>query len=161
MTLRLRHAREDDYLPIIAVVNDWWGGRQMADMLPRLFFAHFNDTSFIVEEADSGERAGFLIGFVSQSQPGEAYIHFVGVHPDYRRQGVGEQMYAAFFEAVAARGCTRVHAVTAPVNQGSIAFHQRMGFAVEPGDGEIDGLAVAANYDGRGHDRVRFIKTLD
>lgn len=160
MTLRLRHAREDDYLPLIAVINDWWGGRQIADMLPRLFFAHFGDTSFIVEDADTQERAGFLIGFVSQSQPGEAYIHFVGVHPDYRRQGVGEQMYAAFFEVVAARGCTRVHTVTSPVNKGSIAFHQRMGFDVEPGDGEIDGVAVATNYDGRGHDRVRFVKRL-
>lgn len=160
MTLRLRHAREDDYLPIIRVIDGWWGGRQMADMLPRLFFAHFQDTSFIVEDADTGERAGFLIGFVSQSKPGDAYIHFVGVHPDYRRQGLGEQMYAAFFDAVAERGCTRVACVTSPVNRTSIAFHRRMGFEVVPGDGMVNGVAVATNYDGQGHDRVRFVKTL-
>ena len=160
MSLHLRGAREDDYVPIIAVVDDWWGGRHMAEMLPRLFFVHFQDTSFVIEDGDTGALAGFVVGFVSQSRPGEAYIHFVGVHPAYRRRGVGEQLYAAFFAAAAARGCTSVHSVTSPVNTASIAFHRRLGFAVEPGDGSVDGVAVTSNYDGRGQDRVRFVKRI-
>ena len=32
---------------------------------------------------------GFLLGFFSQLHADEAYVHFVGVHPDFRRLGLG------------------------------------------------------------------------
>ena len=41
MTVTIRPIRPSDYRPVIAVVNDWWNGRHMADKLPRLFFEHF------------------------------------------------------------------------------------------------------------------------
>src|ERR1700748_2883219 len=75
----LRPLRPSDHATVITVIDDWWGGRQMAGMLPRLFFEHFTDTCFAAER--DGELAGFLVGFLSQSRPAEAYIHFVGVHP--------------------------------------------------------------------------------
>jgi hypothetical protein len=53
-----------------------------------------------------------------------------------------------------------VRAVTSPVNRGSVAFHQRMGFRVEPGDGQVDGIPVSSGYDGSGGDRVRFTRSL-
>jgi len=46
------------------------------------------------------------------------------------------------------------------VNRGSVAFHQRMGFGIEPGDATAGGVPVAAGYDGDGQDRVRFVKRL-
>jgi len=153
--IALRPLRPSDHAAVIAVIDDWWGGRRMADMLPRLFFEHFTDTSFAAERA--GELAGFLVGFLSQSRPAEAYVHFVGVHPGGR--GLGRRLYEAFFDAVSARGRTVVRAVTAPVNTGSIAFHRRMGFEVEPGAGDGD-VPVAVGYDGPGQDRVRFVRYL-
>jgi GNAT superfamily N-acetyltransferase len=162
MAVQIRPIRSSDYLTVISVIDDWWGGRHMADMLPRLFFEHFTDTSFAAERASgvSSELAGFLIGFRSQSHPGEAYIHFVGIHPDERGRGLGRQLYERFFEAARAGGCDRVRAVTSPVNRGSVAFHQRMGFDIEPGTANADGIQVAAGYDGDGQDRVRFVRRL-
>jgi GNAT superfamily N-acetyltransferase len=157
-TVRIRPIRSSDYLTVISVIDAWWGGRHMADMLPRLFFEHFTDTSFAAER--DGELAGFLVGFRSQSRPGEAYIHFVGVHPGERGHGLGRRLYERFFEAVRAGGCDRVRAVTSPVNLGSVAFHRRMGFDIVPGETGPDGIAVAAGYDGEGQDRVRFVKHL-
>ncbi len=154
----IRRLRPSDYGTVIAVIDEWWGGRPMSDMLPRLFFEHFADTSFAADRA--GTLTGFLVGFLSQSQPGEAYIHFVGVRPGQRGQGLGRRLYEAFFEAASARGCTVVRAVTAPVNTGSVAFHRRMGFSVEPRQAARDGIPVAADYDGPGRDRVRFVKHL-
>ena len=153
MTFRIRQLAAADYPFVISVIDRWWGGRSMADKLPRLFFEHFTDTSFAAERA--GALAGFLVGFLSQSRPAEAYIHFVGVRPGERGLGLGRRLYEAFFDAVSARGRTVVRAVTAPVNTGSIAFHRRMGFEVEGGD-----VAVAAGYDGPGQDRVRFTRYL-
>jgi hypothetical protein len=50
--------------------------------------------------------------------------------------------------------------VTSPVNRGSVAFHQRMGFDIEPGDALTGGIPVTAGYDGDGQDRVRFVRRL-
>jgi hypothetical protein len=61
--MEIRHVKEDDYDSIISVINDWWGGREMADMLPKLFFQHFQHTSFVCEEKNT--IVGFLVGFVS------------------------------------------------------------------------------------------------
>ena len=158
MTVHIRQIRPSDYQPVISVIDGWWDGRQMADMLPRLFFEHFTETSFAAER--DGELVGFLVGFLSQSHPGEAYIHFVGVHPAERGRGLGRQLYQRFFAAAQARGATLVRAVTAPVNHGSIRFHQQLGFGIEPGDRQVDGIAVATGYDGDGQDRVRFTKHL-
>jgi GNAT superfamily N-acetyltransferase len=156
--IRIRNAEPSDYQPIISVINEWWGGRSMADMLPKLFFVHFRQTSFVVEHGE--DIVGFLIGFASQTFPDEAYIHFVGVHPGFRKKGLGEALYGRFFEKAKAFGCSRVRCVTSPVNRGSVTFHLRMGFSMEPSEKTVDGISVVEDYDGRGEHRVLFSKTL-
>ena len=63
MTFRIRQLSAADYPFVISVIDRWWGGRPMADKLPRLFFEHFADTSFAAER--DGSLAGFLAGFIS------------------------------------------------------------------------------------------------
>jgi ribosomal protein S18 acetylase RimI-like enzyme len=145
----VRTAEPADYDRIAPLVDEWWGGRAMIDMLPRLFFVHFRETAFVAEE--DGELAGFLAGFLSQTNGDEAYIHFVGVSPDHRRRGVGGLLYERFFAAARAHGRSVVRCVTAPVNERSIAFHRALGFDTD---------TVAPNYDGRGGDRVLMVKRL-
>jgi ribosomal protein S18 acetylase RimI-like enzyme len=156
--MQIRPARSSDYDRLIAVVDEWWGGRHMRDMLPRLFFEHFRETSFILEAGD--QLIGFLCGFLSQTFVDEAYIHFVGVHPDYRRRQGARRLYETFFETAITNGRNTVRCVTSPVNKGSIAFHLRMGFEVGPGDGIVDGVLVHRNHDGPGEDRVLFVKRI-
>jgi len=96
--MKIRTVNSSDYHVIFPVINDWWGGRQMSDMLPKLFFDHFQNTSFIAEI--DGKIVGFLIGFLSQSRNDEAYIHFVGVHPEYRKQNIARKLYNQFFRVV-------------------------------------------------------------
>ena len=145
----MRNARPGDYDRIAPLVDEWWGGRQMLDMLPRLFFVHFSDTAFVAEEG--GDLAGFLAGFLSQSKQDEAYIHFAGVSPGHRGRGVGRLLYERFFDAARAGSRSVVRCVTAPVNERSVAFHRALGFEVDE---------VAEGYDGRGGDRVLMSKRL-
>lgn len=154
----IRHLEPSDYPPIIAVVDEWWGGRKMADMLPKLFFVHFRSTSFVAE--NNAEIVGFVIGFVSHTFPEEAYIHFVGVHPKFRKVGLAGTLYKNFFVAVRRFGCRSVRCVTSPINKGSIHFHRRMGFTAQDSEKMIDGLPVVEGYDGKGQDRVLFFKIL-
>lgn len=122
----------------------------MSQAVPRLFLDHFHRTSFVAED-DDGRPIGFLIGFISPSVPDQAYIHFVGVHPDFRGRGIARQLYELFFELARRERRTRVKAITAPINTASIAFHRRMGFSVsEP----------VADYDRPGVDHVVFGKAL-
>ena len=132
MPVTIRNAERSDYDRISPLVDDWWGGRQMRALLPRLFFEHFRETSFVAEE--DGELVGFLNGFLSQSFPDEAYIHFVGVRPDRRGSGLASELYERFFAVARAHGRSVVRCVTSPVNEGSVAFHRALGFEVERGD---------------------------
>jgi ribosomal protein S18 acetylase RimI-like enzyme len=155
----IRNATPEDYAPIITVLDDWWGGRHMSDMLPKLFFVHFQATSFVAEQ--DGQVAGFLIGFLSQTFSNEAYIHFVGIHPDYRKHGIGRQLYEHFFLAMQQHQCDTVRCVTSPMNHNSIAFHTHMGFVPEAGSALNEaGIPYSPDYDGVGEHRVRFVKKI-
>jgi ribosomal protein S18 acetylase RimI-like enzyme len=145
----VRLAEPADYDRIAPLVDEWWDGRPMIDMLPRLFFVHFRDTTLVAEH--DGELAGFVAGFLSQTHPAEAYVHFAGVAPAWRGRGVGRMLYEHFFAVVRKRSRTVVRCVTSPVNQRSVAFHRALGFDVDQ---------VAAGYDGRGGDRVLMVKRL-
>lgn len=151
MGFEIRHAQPSDYGRVIGRVNAWWGGREMAPMLPKLFFLHFEGTSFVVDD-DDGQLAAFLIGFLSQSDPTEAYVHFVGIAPEHRGAGLGRALYERFFETARAHGRETVRCVTSPANEPSVAFHRALGFDVE---------RIAEDYDGPGEDRVLFVKRLE
>lgn len=146
VVMRFRRLREADHGPVVAVVDDWWGGRRVADKLPRLFFRYFAGTSFAVEEG------GELVG----SPADEAYVHFVGVHPKHRPLGLGRRLYEKFFDEARRRGCRTVRAITSPVNTGSIRFHTSMGFEVLEGDG----VSIHSDYDGDGRDKVVFVREV-
>ena len=158
-SLVIRPADLADYDRVIASVDAWWSGRHMASMLPRLFFTHFRPWTSVAEM--DGTIVGFLAAFQSQTDPAQVYCHFIGVDPDHRREGIGEQLYMRLFADAAGHGCREVLAVTSPVNRASVAFHRRVGFDVLPAAAEVDGIPYIPAYDGPGEDRVRFRKSLD
>lgn len=154
----IRSLESLDYEFIASVVDDWWGGRPIRPLVHRIFFEHLNATSFAV--GPLGAAQAFLIGFVSQSDPNVAYIHFVGVSPSARVGGLARRLYEHFFNVASAKGCTAVRSVTSVINTGSIAFHRKLGFTLLPGSGEINGVPVSFDYAGEGQHCVRFHKSL-
>lgn len=74
--------------------------------------------------------------------------------------GIGYDLYRHFFAAAENAGCTMVRCITSPVNKGSIAFHQRLGFTIESSEKVIEGIPLAENHDGKGGDRVLFFKKI-
>jgi predicted GNAT superfamily acetyltransferase len=150
VAVAIRHVQPSDYGRVIQHVNEWWGGREMAPMLPRLFFIHFESTSFVADR-EGGTLAGFLIGFLSQTDPETAYVHFIGVAPAERGSGLGRELYERFFAAARASGRSVVRCVTSPQNTASLAFHEAIGFEQE---------GTAEDYDGAGSSRVLLAKRL-
>ena len=156
--MKLRHVHPADYDRVLAIIDAWWDGRPMGARLSHVFFSHFAPTSFVLES--DGELIGFLLGFLSQTHPEEAYIHFVGVHPEYRRLGLGRRLYQRFFIATQMHRRRWVRSITAPSNELSVAFHRGMGFEPLHGDVLVDGLAVWLDYAGAGGHRVVFRRAV-
>jgi len=166
----VRHPVPEDHPHVQEALTDWWGGLggdagalQRRLLVPRLFLQHFSGTSFVVEGPDRSLRA-FLVGFLSQTEPETAYIHFVGVCPDSRRSGLGSTLYRDFFDLVRGHGRSRVRCITSPSNHDSLAYHARMGFRTELGDSTDDGsgqdVPTHTDYDGPGLDRVSFVRRI-
>lgn len=159
--LRFRHPTEEDHARIVGLVDEWWGGRRMRALLPRLWFQHFASTSWIAE-ADDGRLAGFVVAFISQDDPTTGYVHMIAADPNRRRAGIGRVLYETVFGDLASRGVRRVKAVTWPGNRQSVAFHRSIGFRIDDGPGtqNLYGTPAYPDYDGDGDDRVVFTRDL-
>ena len=160
--VRFRRPTEADHAAVVTRVDEWWGGRRLHDLLPRLWFQHFTGTSWIAETAD-GALAGFLVGFVSPDDPREAYVHMIATDPNRRRKGLGAELYRRFFDDARTRGAGEIRAITWPGNRASIEFHRALGFepVAGPGSQSIYGTAAFADYDYPGEDRVVFRRQLE
>jgi RimJ/RimL family protein N-acetyltransferase len=69
-------------------------------------------------------------------------------------------LYNRFFDLCRTHGRKIIRACTSPVNRGSVKFHRRLGFRLEPGDDEIDGLPVTSDYNRPGDHKVLFTKYI-
>ena len=156
--IEIRNAKPSDYSRVIQIMPEWWGGRDLSSSVLKVFFIHFCNTTFIAQKGN--ELVGFLVGFLSQTDSKEGYIHFVGVHPDMRKIGLGRNLYQKFFEVCLLHSRSIVRSCTSPVNKLSIGFHQHIGFTIEPGDSEVDGVFVTMNYLLENYPMVLFKKEL-
>lgn len=159
--LTFRRPTPDDHARVVDVIDEWWGGRGMRRLLPRLWFEHFRGTSWIVERAD-GHLTGFVVAFVSQDDPTTGYVHMIAAEPGRRRRGLGRSLYQRAFADLAGRGARQVMAVTWPGNRISIAFHRALGFRIDDGPGTqpLYGTPAYPNHDGPDEDRVVFSRDL-
>jgi L-amino acid N-acyltransferase YncA len=156
----LRRPTEADYPAISTVIDDWWGGRELDHLLPRLWLQHFTGTSWLAETGN-GRLAGFLIGFLSPDQPDVAYCHLIATNPNLRRRGLGRLLYERFFGDARAAGRHTVTAITWPANRASIAFHRALGFVVQ-GDGSqnLYGTPARPGYDFEREDRAILVRSI-
>jgi GNAT superfamily N-acetyltransferase len=138
---------KQDYDHIVQIIDRWWGGPTTALAHP-IFFYELGSMARVVEH--DGILVGFLLGFVAPGPPKTGYVHLVGIHPDYRRRGVGKVLYQTFEEDARAAGCARLKAITPVGNEGSIAFHKATGWNV----------TYVEDYAGPARPRVVFQKSL-
>jgi GNAT superfamily N-acetyltransferase len=144
--METRPLTKTDYDQIVQVIDRWWGGPTSALAHP-MFFYELGRHARVVEE--DGVLVGFLLGFVCSDAP-VGYVHLVGIHPDHRRRGVGQLLYAAFEADCRRAGCQTLKAITTLGNEGSVRFHQALGWS----------MVESEDYAGPGRLRIVFTKTL-
>ncbi len=172
-TPRFRRPTESDYAALADLVDEWWDGRVLQGLLPRLWFRHFADTSWIAEVGDEGtsglemaggqlQIAGFLVGFLSPGHEGIAVLHAVGVHPTHRRQNLGRLLVDHLLEDARRAGAGRVEAIVWPGNRRGLGFLTALGFSPDPDPAArpIYGIPAFEGYDFGTDDRARFGREL-
>ena len=145
--MQTRKITKGDFDQIVEVIDRWWGG-PMANFAHPMFFYELGDNALIVEE--DNRLVGFLLGFIVFKPPKTGYVHLVGIHPDFRRKGVGRILYETFTERCRGLGCERMKAITTSGNEGSLRFHQALGWTAS----EVE------DYAGPDRKRVVFTKEL-
>ncbi|HEY3818101.1 MAG TPA: GNAT family N-acetyltransferase [Polyangiaceae bacterium] len=147
--MNVRRITKADFDRIAEVIDHWWGG-PIGTFAHPIFFYELGDQALVVEQGS--ELIGFLLGFIvaAKATPRTGYVHLVGIHPEYRRRGVGRLLYDRFTEESRSAECVRMKAITTPGNEGSIRFHVALGWNVLEAD----------DYAGPGRRRIVFTKPL-
>ncbi len=156
-TMDVRPITKGDFDRVVEVIDHWWGG-PISTFAHPIFFYELGGDALVVEEGP--EMIGFLLGFVATgssasraaagAKPRVGYVHLVGIHPDFRRRGVGRLLYDRFTQECRSAECVGMKAITTPGYEGSIRFHVALGWDVQ----EVD------DYAGPGRRRIVFTKRL-
>ncbi len=144
--LSTRPLEKADFDQIVSVIDRWWGGPTSALAHP-IFFYELGQLARVVEL--ERHMVGFLFGIVAPEGP-VGYVHLVGIHPDFRRRGVARLLYSSFEADCKKAGAKRLKAITNVGNEGSVRFHDALGWSV----------AEVEDYAGRGRHRIVFTKSL-
>jgi GNAT superfamily N-acetyltransferase len=143
----IRGITKADYDHLVTVLDRWWGGPSGQHAHP-MFFYELGEYALVAER--NGEMVGFLLGFITRGNPPTGYIHLVGIHPDYRRRGVGKGLYERFTQTCQDAGVKRLKTISAVGYDSPLAFHRALGFET----------IEDPSYAGPGRARVVFIKDL-
>jgi GNAT superfamily N-acetyltransferase len=146
-SLQTRRITKKDFDEIVEVIDRWWDGPINTFAHP-IFFYELGEQALAIE--DDGQLIGFLLGFIAHEPARTGYVHLVGIHPEYRRRGVGRRLYDSFTDACIRARCERLKAITTLGNEGSQRFHLAMGWDAC----EID------DYAGPGRKRIVFTRDL-
>jgi ribosomal protein S18 acetylase RimI-like enzyme len=73
-----------------------------------------------------------LVGTVMGGYDGHrGWIYSLAVTPSARRRGIGAKLVTYVERELAARGCPKVNLQLLASNAGTVAFYQKLGYAVE------------------------------
>lgn len=158
----IRNAREEDFLRIAEISTYCPPMVTERNSIYHLFTKFFRNTSIILEN-ENKKTIGFLLGFISQDDPQEGYIHMLCIMPPWRKKGMAKSLVEEFLKILREKGCNRVHLITSPVNKKAINFYQKMDFEINNYGEEIviNGIKTSKNYNGPGEHKLICTKQLD
>ncbi len=158
----IRNALEDDFTKIAELADDCEPMTKERNAIYHLFTRFFKSTC-LVAEISSGEIRGFILGFISQENPEECYIHQLCVDSKLRHKNIGTELVNSFIQNVSSKGCKKVSLLTKTINWNSINFYKKLGFMQEKSGETINVLGNTAikNYDGPGEHMILFYKLIE
>lgn len=158
--MNIRNVKEGDFIKIAELARKCKPMATERNSIYHLFTKFFSSTSFVAEE--NHRIIGFLLGFISQDNPKEAYIHLLCVHPRFRGDSIASKLLREFIETVKRKNIRRISLITKPINKRAISFYKKHGFKdyKGPQTEKIGDVNVFKDYNGKGEDMILFEKYL-
>ena len=97
--------------------------------------------------AFDGEFGCGIVGAYEEEGALTAQIISMWVDPGFRQSGVGKQLIDAVVEWAGARGVRELKLMVTSVNQGAIAFYERMGFTMTGKTGPYPNDPAITEYE--------------
>jgi len=73
-----------------------------------------------------------LVGTAMAGYDGHrGWVHYLAVHPDHRRQGIGTALMRSVEERLTRMGCPKLNLQVRATNQVVLPFYKRLGYRVE------------------------------
>ena len=73
-----------------------------------------------------------LVGTAMAGYDGHrGWVHYLAVHPDHRRQGIGTALMRSVEERLTRMGCPKLNLQVRATNQVVLPFYERLGYRVE------------------------------
>ncbi len=157
---RIRNAFEDDFMKISQLGQNCSPMVNERKAIYHLFTRFFKNTSLILEENENIK--GFLIGFISQENNENAYIHLLCIEKELRGHNMALNLVEKFIRIVSSLDCKKVFLVCKPSNKTAIKFYTKMGFLPIHSNETIiiDDINVFKDYDGPSEDKIVFCKII-
>lgn len=158
--IKIRGTSEEDFVEIADLAENCSPMETERNSIYHIFTKFFKSTSFVAE-LPSKELCGFILGFISQENPEEAYMHLLCVDPKIRGRYIGKNLVEKFMEEASLRGCNKVYVITKPINWKAISFYKKLGFLEDKSHKTLNILGANAvkNYNGMGQHMVVFYKS--
>lgn len=158
----IRNVKEDDFLSIAETATYCPPMITERNSIYHIFTKFFTNTSLIIE-SENKKVLGFLLGFISQDNSQEGYIHLLCVIPQCRKKGLAKALMDDFLKILKERGCRKVYLITSPGNKKAINFYHKIGFNIDNQGKEIviNGVKAIKNYNGPGEHKLILTKQLE
>jgi ribosomal protein S18 acetylase RimI-like enzyme len=85
----------------------------------------FQPELFFVGTLDGRVIASLMAGYEGH----RGWIQYLGVSPDYQRQGIGSRIVMKAEQALRELGCVKINLQVRETNQAVIAFYEKLGFS--------------------------------
>ncbi|MGC9517996.1 MAG: GNAT family N-acetyltransferase [Methanomicrobiales archaeon] len=165
MDYTIRYAKENDFIEIAKLAEQCKPMSTERNSIYHIFTKFFSNTSLVFESNKNNEIYGFLLGFISQKNLEEAYIHLLCLRTEIRGKGFAKKIIEKFSHEIKSKGCKKITLITKPINKDAIKFYTKLGFKhiIPPDDKslEVNGVITCKDYNGKGEHMVIFQKPLD
>jgi phosphinothricin acetyltransferase len=140
MSVNYRPLRESDALAVAAIFNHYvengFAAYPEQPMPPASFGKLLAEIGGMPAIVACGEQNGEVMGFAFL-RPYNRFSTFSHtaeiscfISPEHLREGLGKELYVRILAQACEKGVKRVLASVCSANQGSLAFHEAMGFLV-------------------------------
>ena len=129
----VRDIRQEDMSSLAALYSQFWGEKSDVEkMCDKFVQLQDNDAYILLCAEEQDKLAGSVMGIVCEELYGECepflVLENMVVDSDYRKRGIGKQLFVELEIRAKQKGCRQIILVTETNRNDACAFYESLGF---------------------------------